>query len=341
MTTLIATKDFLDTLFIDSDKDEYHRDLISFIKSDIFNVKLICSFASIEELIAELDSNPFWELLMDKYDKINFNPNLDNELNDDSFYEKLNEENIFLTSLTQDDCSRLSKERGYIYISSQNITTSWKPIKFVRDTSLIKVTNDSSFPSSIKFDNWDKLDEFRLPLTAIVIFDKYIFSDTGNQRLSDNLFKLLEKLCTNNLLKPITLTIISEFNSDEQIVNSHKKVVNHLTSKLIKNIKVNILKHDKSKYPSDFEGLHYRLILTNNLRIKSDDSFNFFKRNGKVNNDADIHISFHMCHMRKCFYEKELNHINRYANRLNNLPPETPLANKIYYYPDKSNYLFN
>lgn len=341
MTTLATTKEFLDSLFINSDKDEYHMDLFHFIKNEIFNVKLICDFESINELTLAIADNPYWELLMDKYDKINFNPQLNDEVKTNNFYEKLSEENIFFLSLPTDECMKLGKERGYLYITSDDISSTWKPIKFIRDNSLLKVTNDSNFPSAFKFDSWDKIDEYRLPLTSILIFDRYILSDTGNRKIADNLFKLLEKLCVNTLLKPVTLTIISEFETDIQIMKAYEKINNFFIEKKINNILFNILKHDKSKYPPDFEGLHSRLILTNNLRIKCDDSFNFFKRNGKVNNDADIHVSFHMCHLRKCFYEKELNHIKRYVSRLSNVTPETQLANKFYYYPDKNNYLFN
>lgn len=341
MTTLAITKDFFDSFFVNSDKDEYHKDLFQFIKNEIFGIRLICDFSSIEELESALADNPYWELLMDKYDKVNFNPQLNENLSENAFYEKLNEENIFFASLSVEDCVKLSKKRGYIYISSEDVSTSWKPIKFIRDNGVLKVTNDSKFPITAKFDNWDKINEYCIPSTSILIFDKYIFTDSGNQRLEDNLFKLLEKICLNSLVKPLTLSIISEFETDGQIIDAYKKVETYFAKKKINNIVFNILKHDKAKYPADFEGIHYRVILTNNLRIKCDDSFNFFKKNGKINNDADIHISLHMCHLRKFFYEKELNHIKRYVSRLNNLPPETQLENKIYCYPDKYNYLLS
>lgn len=341
MTTLAITKDFFDTFFVNSDKDEYHKDLFDFVKNEIFGVRLICDFSSIDELKVALVDNPYWELLMDKYDKVNFNPQLNESLSKNEFYEKLNEENIFFASLSVDDCFKLSKERGYIYISSEDISVSWKPIKFIRDNGLLKVTNDLNFPDAVKFESWDNLEQYCIPSTSILIFDKYIFTDSGNLRLADNLFKLLEKLCKNSLVKPLTLSIISQFETDEQIINAYKKVEIFLVETGLGNIVFNILKHDKAKYPTDFEGLHYRVILTNNLRIKCDDSFRFFKKNGKVNNDADIHISLQMCHLRKCFYEKELNHIKRYVSRLNNLPPETQLTNKIYFYPNKNNYLLD
>lgn len=341
MITVGITKDFLDTLFVESDKDENHKDLFLFIQNEIFGIRLICDFASIEELTSAIAENPVWELLMDKYDFLNFNRNLNNDLTIDEFYVDLNEQNVFLTSHSVDVCAQLSKERGYIYISVEDISISWSPIKYIRENGLLKVTNEVNFPNGSKFESWDKIDKYCIPSTSIVIFDKYILKDSGNQMMNDNLLKLLEKLCKNSLRKPLKLSIISEFETDKQIYDAYSKIEKYLKEKNILNVNLNIIKHDKSKYPSNFEGLHYRVILTNNIRIKCDDSFNFFKKNGKINNDADINLSLHLCRIRKSFYEKEINHIKQYVSKLKNLPPEINLRNKIYYHPDKINYLFS
>jgi|GEM_PF-2545761 len=341
MTTLSATKDFMDTLFIEANLDECHSDLIQFLQNDTFGITLISDFESVTEFTAALQENPLWEILLDKYDKIKFNPNLNNDLKKEEFYQKLSEQNIFLTSLDYNECDALSKQRGYIYVSSNDIVKSWDRIKTIRRNTSFKVTNDARFPSTMKFDNWSKLNDFFLPVTSIVIFDRYILGDKTNQKLKDNLFKILEKLCLNNLAKPLNLTIISDFDTDDQIIQSYKKIEAFFVDTSITNIKLNILRHDKNKYPPDFEGLHYRLILTNYLRIKCDDSFNFFKSNGRVNNDADMHIGFHACSSKKCFYDKELSDIKRYVSRLKNHSADVQLENKIFYYTDKDNYLFN
>ncbi len=341
MPTLTATKDFMDTLFIEADNDENCLDLIQFLKKEIFGVTLICDFSSITEYQAALIENPLWEMLMDKYDKIKFKPDLNAEIQTHEFYKSLNERNLFLTSLDEITCKKLSEERGYLYISSFDISQSWRPLKVIRSKTTFKVTNDENFPESHKFDSWSKLDDYCLPLTSIVIFDRYILADKSNQKLKDNLFEILKKLCRNNLSKPINLSIISEFERDDQIMSSYEKIESFLQENSISNIKLNILRHDKNYYPPNFEGLHSRLILTNNLRIKCDDSFNFFKSNHKINNDADLHFTFHMCKSFKCFFDKEINDIKRYISRLENKEAETGLANKIYYYKDKDNYLFN
>lgn len=342
MQTICISKEFIDNLFVESDKDEFTKDLVKYISSEIHNIRLICNLSSIIEYKKALIDNPLWELLMDKYDKIKFNVDLESELYEDAFYENLDEQNLFLVSISDTECEKLTKSRGYIYISSSDIAKSWKTIKYVRENSLFKVTCDSHFPCDLKFDCWSKLEKSLLPITSIVIFDKHILKDKTNQKLSDNLFKLLKILCkSQDLLKPITITIITEFDNDAQVVSAHSKIEEFFVQNSITNTKLNIIRHNKSKYPNDFEGLHYRLILTNNLRIKCDDSFNFFKANGKVNNDADLHISFNLSIPFKYFYEKELKHLNRYVSKISNVDSDVNLIDKIYVYKDKENYLFN
>lgn len=340
MQTIGISKEFIDNLFIESDKDEFSIDLIKYLQKEVFDVRLICNLSSIDEYRYALDENPLWELLMDKYDKIKFNVNYETDIFNDNFYTKIEEQNIFFVSISDLSCEELTLNRGYIYVTSLNIEKTWGPIMDLRANSIYKVTCDSCFPSKLKFDCWSILERSLLPTTSIIIFDKYILRDRSNSRLSDNLFVLLKMLCSNEkLLKPITLTIISEFRSDSEVIASYSKIQEYFSINSINNAKLNIIRHDKGKYPSDFEGLHYRLVLTNNLRIKCDDSFNFFKSNGKVNNDADLHISFNQSIPYKHFYEKELKHLKRYITKISNVDDSLPLPDKIFVYLDKENYL--
>jgi len=342
MQTIGISKDFIDNLFIESEKDEYTIDLLKYIKSEINDFKLICNLSSSLEYEKAMIDNPLWELLLDKFDKIKFNINLETEIFTDIFYDNLDEQNLFFVSIDETECERLTKERGYIYITSSNIPKTWNSIKLIRDSGVFKVTTVSNFPENLKFNCWTKLENSILPITSIIIFDRYILCDKSNQKLSDNIFKLLKIICRNNeLLKPITLTIITEFDNDNQLIMAHSKIIDFFKHNSITNTKLNIIRHDKNKYPIDFEGLHYRLILTNNIRIKCDDSFNFFKPNGKVNNDADLHITFNLSYPNHYFFEKELKHIKRYVSKIENLDKKVSLPDKIFVFEDKDNYLFN
>jgi hypothetical protein len=341
MRVLTATQNFMEKLFVEYDLDEYSSDLLQFIKSETFGVTLICDFSSISEYKEAMLDNPLWELLLDKSDKIKFNTNIENDVFEDTFYQRLDEQNLFLLSLDEVACEQLSEYRGYVYVSSANIGNAWKPIKLIRENSTLKVTKEQSFPEILKFDNWSKLEDRYLPLTSMIIFDKYILCDKSNQKLKDNLYKLLKIFCSNKLAKPLKLTIISEFNSDNQIKSAYDQIIQYFGENDIGNVELNIIRHDKNEYPSDFEGLHSRQILTNNLRIKCEDSFNLFKANGKINNDADITFSFNMSFNSSAFFEKEVKHLKRYIGKLKNKADDCQVSQKMYFYLDKENYLFS
>jgi len=341
MPTIIITKDFLDSLFIESDLNENNSDLFDFLHKEIFDFTLICNLSSTEDYAKALIDNPLWEILLDKFKNIVFKINLIEEIEEDGFYKKLDEQNIFLLSINENKCETYSSQRGYIFISSNNISKSWCKIRAIRKNGLYKVTNEASFPNDFRFDCWSKIENFTLPLTSIIIFDKYIFCNKSNQKTSDNLLKMLNYLCFNQeLLKPISLTIISEFERDNQITDAFELVDTYLKSHSINNVDLNIIRHNKSQYPADFEGLHYRVIFTNNLKIKCDDSFNFFKPNGKINNDSDINVTFNFNRHQKTFFDKEIKHLKRYVGKINNFPNVDENIDKVYYHKHKNNYLF-
>lgn len=340
MRVLAATKSFMEKLFIENEENECSIDLFQFVRDDTFGVTLLCDFASSIEYKKAMEENPLWEILLDKSDKIKYNTDLESKVFDDDFYNNLGEQNLFLLSLDEFSCKELSARRGYIYISSSNIELGWKPVRSVRNDSTLKVTLDKSFPDRLKFNSWQKLEEKCLPLTSMIIFDRYIVGDKKNQRLTDNLFRILSMFCRNTLVKPLKVTIISEFNSDEHIKAAYDKISEFLKASDIGNVEINIIRHDKNAYPNDFEGLHSRQILTNNLRIKCEDSFNLFKENGKVNNGSDISFGYSMSFNSSVFFEKEIKDLKRYVGNLRNKSLETNVIPRVYFYTDKENYLF-
>ncbi len=342
MPALITSREFIDSLFVTCDSNEEEKDLSSFIQHDFFGYKLICDFQNIDEYEIALKDNPIWELLMDKYDNIEFNPSIKVDVMHDEFYKNLDEQNIILLPLEENVCENLTLERGFIYVPLLNIEKHWKKIRIARNNVKFKVTNDQIIPEPVRLNCWSKLLEFVSPITSIIIFDRYILLDESNGKLKDNLFKLLKMLCSNKKLKrPLDLMIISEFNNDDDLIKAYEKVNSFLHSSNLKHVNLNIVKHHKSNYPKDFEGLHYRTVFTNYFKFKCDDSFNFFKSNGKVNNDADLSITFNLDSKERPFFEKEIKDLKKYISKLKNIDPKVKLANKIYFHKHKNNYLLN
>lgn len=343
MKHLIAEKKFISDL-ISSPKCETMLDFIEFLKNDFFGYDLICDFSNVDEYQSASIDNPLWELLLDKYNNIKFVPTLSNEIKDDSFYTTIGEQNIFLTDHSLQVCDDLRLERGYIYMNVSNLSVHWENFKNFHTAGVhFKITNSTLIPNNQKLDCWTKLNNFLSPLTSLIFFDKYILEDKANQKMTDNLFPILDLVCRNSdrLKKPLNITIITELKSRSNIEDYHSKINSYLHENNYSNVQLNIIKHNKAYYPANFEGLHSRFILTNYFHFKCDGSFNFFKQNGKINVDTDLRIDFSLSKKHRHFYKKELNDISEYVRRLTNNPSHPNFDMKFMYYNNSQNYLFN
>lgn len=339
-TNLVLQNEFIENLFVNQNESDIKKDLYDFIISDFSGFDLICDFNDENEYNQAVQENPIWELLLDKIDNIEFNKNLEKALKDDEFYKKIGEHNLFLLQLKKEECSKLSREKGYIFLTDENIDDVWLNFTKEKRNNILKVSNSEIIPEELRFDSWSKLDNFCPPLTSILIFDRYILNDESGQKLKHNLFPLLLKLLQNiSNEKDITISIICE-PRDWDIESRQKQLNAFLLSNGFTNASINIIKHCKAFYPSNFEGLHGRIILTNYMHIRSDDSFNFFN-NKTINNDADIKINFSLSSKNKCFYKKELIDLKRYISKLVNNSENPKEEYKLLYYPSKKNYLLN
>lgn len=341
--SLIVEADFITNLFINLNNGcENTDDLYRFLTADFRDYTLICDFKDIDEYQKASSENPIWELILDKIDKIVFDKNLQTKLDNDKFYKKIGEHNLFLTNLNKDTCQTLTDERGYLYFCTDNIKDNWNVFRQCKNSFKLKVTHSKLIPDPIKLDTWEKIEKFSHPLTSIVIFDKYILKDSSNQKMIDNICPLLEKILGKKpALKTINITVITELKTTEKFKEKHELISEWLKKKGIENFSLNIIKHHKRLYPSDFEGLHSRFILTNCFHVSATDSFNFFKSNGKVNNDVDVIFNFSFRKENAFFYKKELNDLRRYVSSLSNNPTSMDEECKETYFPSKDNYLFN
>ena len=339
---LIAQDGFIQNLFLTSSDSEERKDIFAFLKEDFEGYDLICDFKDQSEFESAMLENPLWEILMDKIDTIEYEVLLENKITQDDFYDKIGEYNIFLINSNSTDCKILTKERGYLYINDENIESTWKIIMEMRKGIPYKVTNSTIVPEIQRFNSWTRFNQIITPISSMIIFDNYILKDQDNQKIRNNLLPLLEVLMANShTRKPLTLTIITQPSPGQCIMHLRGIINAHLISKGILNVQINIIKHFKRFYPANFEGLHSRYILTNYLRIKSEDSFNYFKANGKVNNDADVHVDFCFDKKSKFLYQKELIDIKKYINRINNDPNNPEDDFKIIFHPNKINHLLN
>ncbi|WP_024479276.1 hypothetical protein [Cellulophaga baltica] len=335
---LIVENEFIEDLFLTQNDNELRKDLYEFLNTDYSGYHLICNFKNQIEYENALNENPIWEIILDKFETIEYKKALKIELECKS---QKNIHSLFLLNISKENSESLTSKFGHLIISNSNLEEKWAPFYSLRKGVQYKITKSEMIPDSIKMDNWSKMNQFYNPINSVIIFDKYVLNDSSNQKMVKNLFPLLELILVDkkNIL-PVNITIITEPKEFGYCIKDrHKSIIKYLKTKGITNFNLNIIKHYKEFYPMDFEGLHSRFILTNYFHFKSDDSFNYFKNNGKVNNDADIRISFNLNKNNDCFYKKELNDLRKYLSKINNNADAPKEKHKLMFYPNKENLL--
>lgn len=341
MISLIIQNEFINDLFLLSSQSDEIDSFIKFLRKDLPKYEVICDFSKIEEYIKASEENPIWEMIADKINSISYNDNLDNDIKNLSYNSSIGQHNIFMVNTNKQETEKLSQQTGYAFFCIDNVSTEWPKFKSCKNGIQFKITNDPIIPNDVRLDSWSKLLQFSTPINSIIIFDKYLMVDKTNQKLKDNLYPFLEILTSNNkTIRPLQITIISEFGND-CIKSKHQGIIDYLNSKNISNIEINIIKHHKGFYPSNFEGLHSRFILTNYFHYKCDDSFNFFKSNGNVNNDADLRINLNIVKKNQHFYQKEVNDLKAYLAKIKNDPTYPSPEYREMFYPSNTNPLLN
>jgi hypothetical protein len=333
---LIVESEFLDNLFITQEDNKIRADLYNFITQDFSNYELICDFEDFEEYKAAMIENPVWEIMLDRFNTVEYNENVEIESickNPEKY-----SHSIFLLDDNAKDIDQLTDKFGLIFINEERLENIWSGFADLRKGVQLKVTKSNIIPEEYKLDCWSKIEKFSTPLNSVIIFDRYILDDKTNQKMDHNILPFLEYLIKDrNPSKPIDITIITELNAICNIQEKHRQITEYLNKKDISYFNLNIVKHAKMFYPRDFEGLHSRFILTNYFHFKCDDSFNFFKRNGKVNNDADLRINFNLNEKNDSFFKKELIDVKTYFEKIENNSSQPVPECREMFYPSKTN----
>lgn len=335
---LIVESDFLDTLFLTQDENKTRSDLYSFIIQDFSGYDLICDFSNYEEYKSAMEENPIWEIMLDKFNNIEYTPEIDIEPICREF-EKFSH-SIFLLEGESDKPTTLMDEFGLLFINEKNLDKVWSKFAELRKGVQLKITKSPIIPEDLRLDCWSKLEKFNSPINGIIIFDKFLLDDKSDQKMESNILPFLTHLLKERKpAKPIDITIITELRANQDIKTKHNRITDYLQKQKITYFKLAIIKHSKMFYPRNFEGLHSRFILTNYYHFKCDDSFNFFKKNGNVNNDADLRINFTLNSQNDSFFKKELQDIKVYLSKIQNNPSHPSSEYKEMFFPDKENSL--
>ncbi|MDZ7740204.1 MAG: hypothetical protein U5Q03_00125 [Bacteroidota bacterium] len=295
---MILDREFIDNFFISYDREnDTHTDFFEFLRL-VINFELVINIPDFDTLEDAARENPLIRFLTQKVPKVVFEKNLNKKITDESFLKADAPVKLFLVENGFEDCEEKLSINGFEIFNNRVLIEKWgkyskklKPHKF-------KVTKSKSLPKDYKFDSWEKIKEFTHPIHSIVIFDRYILKNTSNQKIRDNLVPLLKSLLhASHDGQKIHVTIITVIKDKYgkpafNLKNISSEIILELKKDIKADLQLDIIGYEKAFEPKDISGLKSRRIYTNYFIVKSDDSFNYFKPNGGINNRSDIEFEF-------------------------------------------------
>ncbi|WP_113651995.1 hypothetical protein [Pedobacter namyangjuensis] len=327
---LVLEKKFLEDLFEDPNNDcEIAKDLQQFLMKDCNGYNLICDIDSLDEYKQLCIDNPAFESLMDKFISISFKKNL---LSEDNILAN-STRTIFFTTLEKKQSKILTEKYGQIFISNKDLKSSWASPLNMRKGNEFMVTQSSLISDENKIDRWDKFARFSHTFKNAIIFDKFLLKNISPNEVGLSCIPLIKNLLnTRKSNQKVNLTLISEIKVGYKLGDYIEKISQYLDS----DITINIIRHLKALYPRDLEGFHARFIVTDYMKINSDNSFNYFKKNGQVSAVATVKSKFTFCGNNREFFEKDIADLKLYLTKVN-LEPNGDEKYSDTYFPHKNN----
>lgn len=155
----------------------------------------------------------------------------------------------------------------YYFLSEEDDLEVWK--SFSKSQTFYIGKNNSEVSHGV-LKSWEVVKKFAHPMRDIVISDRYCLKDS--ERIENNLISLICNLCKS---KESLENVIFFVKPKELFSESLSKVHHFIKESLERNgVRAHVKIYSSSKTPHD------RVILTNNLLMKSGDSFDYFNKNG-------------------------------------------------------------
>jgi len=331
---LIIDSGFTKSLINNIDFESEHFSDFQRFLSRTSNLKVITNHRTIEEFAEQIKSDPLLELLIN-HGPIDHTPDPDFPVNfvKREYYQKGSPFKLFLTTLDTDKCETLCENFGYDYVSTENFDVKWGLYSEERQDTKRKVTNNKKLSRQQRFDSWASLQEFSHPVSSILINDSYILIDQPNQSIKDNLIKLLLELSQRAPKSiPLEIIIFSDPPAKFQVnfKQKHVKITAELDAILgKKNYTLNLIKYSS----------HSRFILTNYFLIRCENSFNFFRNDGKLMSDNPrIEFLFVFSPKERSLILDDLHELKAKVAKLENSSDDAAFE-IVNYFPGKENRL--
>jgi len=334
---LVIDRNFLDNFFlIYDDNDIYHEDLRLFFKK-LKNCKIVTNYNSLEELIDEAEkSNPLLHLFIEtNVPEIEFRKQLASEVEKKEFFEKGSPVKLLFM---ESENTTMANNFGFTSINTSDISEKWLSFYMGRNEefNVLKTSKDRVLKRHERFEKWEDFKNFEHTIHSIVIADRYLLVDKKNQRIQHNLFPLLKNLIGENSDRSHVDLMIITHELKESLIKTHERINSFL---------MNILKLKSYHFslvidPPGKKFEHFRRIYSNYFAIIPENSLNVFKDNGSYHDsNNNITFKFHFNSKNFRFAKKEISDIKNWLGKIENRPKIGSDAEKIYYYPDKSNRL--
>jgi hypothetical protein len=306
---IIIESEFLESFYILHDaKNATEADFSRFLTAKLQDFCLVTDFEDLDALQAETMENPMWEMIVDRLPRTEFSTTLKQDIEQPNFYTQDSIFKLFCTTKSDTECKALEEKYGYTYLNINTLKNKWAVYQSDRDDNPMPIDTTSN----PRFDSWTKIQTFRHPISTMVIFDKYLFVNSINQDINQNLLELLKNLIPDVALNQpleILFLVAKETNSSKNIDKSNRLMPSttsindrmiligqHIESFFTTNyhnltVKVSIAHYDKTDDPTT-DKEHDRGIYTNYFFFEIGAGINLFDGSNALRNRSTFNAHF-------------------------------------------------
>jgi|GEM_PF-5394831 len=360
MLELSLDKNFADRFhLVYQGKDEYADDFLHYFLKYLQKCKLLTNYTDLNELLEAARKNPLLELMIERIPQVEFCPDFENRIDSPEFAGNGSPIKLVLSGKSSEACSTRRKRQGLEHLCPENLQERWKAYYSRRTDINRKTTTDPELPPEFRFDSWEQLQSFVHPLNAVIVVDFYLLKWDVEKNFTDSLHNNIIPMLENLLAEastdiPVNITFVSEFNDRPPVKQAERvKKTHELISAAIGRVTtnpftLNLIVHNKSEYPKDFQEFHDRIIITNYFYINCGAGFNIgsrkpgigvFDKPGKIsrirhNSEIQFRSILNIQNYWTAF--KDLKQLDIYRKKLENHPG---LPDYLNFTPDKTNRL--
>lgn len=288
------------------------------------NFCLKTNFSSFEEIKENDEYLIIMEMLFESIPEMRFSEKpsksdwLDIELSSNGGYK------IFLIEIEQKECEVYTQNTGFEFICTRNLSACWKKYMTKETRKSMGSRGRSDDPDVLN--SWKDLSFIsKSPTNSIIVVDRYILRNTQTQKITENLFPLLEAIIPIGICSSLDILIIAE---DISVVLFQR--INRHFARFQGNINIKFSFLIWDKIFMSKQHFHDRHIYTNYYTIYSGPGFNLFRSTQLQENDGEFNIRFSFSDFNMKEYPYRLELLKNYFSKCKKMQ----VLNMLKYYPD-------